>query len=160
MNCLRLLGPLLACSLIAPVAAARVGETEPELVARYGAITSRQPARKSAQGKMHIYGERLVFRTPDWAISAVVIGGRCEEINYMKEGDWTGVQFSFLLELNGDRAQWTEQPTRNPDNHRAWLRRDKTTAGWGLSGFMIRTPVIAQVLAGMEKSAEDAAAKR
>jgi hypothetical protein len=159
MPCFRLLGPLLACSLIAPVASARVGESEPELVARYGAVTSRQPARKSSQGQMHIYGERLVFRTPDWGVSAVMIGGRCEEINYTKAGDWTKVHFSYLLELNGGRASWTEQPTLNPAIRRDWQRRDKTMAWWGFTGFMIRTPAIDRALASMEKPAPENTAR-
>jgi hypothetical protein len=122
-------------------ASARVGENEQELVARYGPVLSRQPARKSAQGKMSIYGERLVFKSPDWDVSAVIIGGRCEEISYTKEGKWTEVQFRFLLELNGGRKQWTEQPTRNPDNHREWIRRDKATGSWSVfGGFIVRTP--------------------
>jgi len=139
MNRPRLLGSLLACSLFVSVAAGRVGDTEPDLTARYGAVTSRQPARKSVQGKMSIYGERLGFKFEFWTVSAVIIAGRCEEIEYTLTGKWTEPHFRRLLEINGGWAEWTEQKTRNPDNHRQWLRRDQTTASWGLSGFMIRT---------------------
>ncbi len=151
--------PFLVFAFVASTVSARVGETGQELTARYGAVASRQPARKSTQGRMHIYGERLGFRTDDWTISAVVINGRCEEINYRKEGAWTEVQFRYLLELNGGRAQWTEQPTRNPEIRRDWQRRDKTMAWWGFTGFMIRTPALDQALAGVEKSAEAGASK-
>lgn len=144
MHCPRLLGLFLACCLSASVAAGRVGDPEPELVARYGAVTSRQPARKSVQGRMHIYGERLGFRFEFWTVSAVVIAGRCEEIEYTLEGKWTEPHFRRLLEINGGWTAWTEQKTRNPDNHRAWRRRDNTAATWGLSGFMIRTPAAEQ----------------
>src|SRR3954471_18716560 len=129
-------------------ALARVGETEPELVARYGQVLSRQPARKSAAGKMTIYGERLVFKSTDWDVSAVIIGGKCQEISYTKDGKWTEVQFQFLLQLNGGRKQWTEQPTRNPDNHREWNRKDKATGSWSaFGGFVVRTPAAEAALA-------------
>ena len=126
---------------------ARVGENEADLVARYGAVVSRQPARKSAGGQMTIYGEKLVFRTPDWHVNAVIIGGRCEEISYTKDGDWTRVQYQFLLELNGGRKQWKEQSTRNVDTHREWIRKDQATAHWSaFGGFIVRTPAAERAL--------------
>lgn len=135
--------------LLAVSASARVGENEQELAARYGALIGREPARKFAQGKMHIYGERLRFRFEFWTVGAVLIGGRCEEINYTLEGKWTDPHFRRLLEINGGWAEWTEQKTRNPDNHRDWRRRDQTSANWGLTGFLVRTPVAEKVLAGL-----------
>jgi hypothetical protein len=126
--------------VLAVPAAARIGETEQELAARYGAVATRQPARKSVQGKLQIYGERLGFRFEFWTVSAIVVAGRCEEINYALEGRWTDPHFRRLLEMNGGWTEWTEQKTRNPDNHRHWLRRDQATANWGLTGFMVRTP--------------------
>lgn len=145
------LAGLLVASLV-PSASARLGEHEKQLVARYGTVVSRQPARKSANGKMEIYGEKLVFRTPDWHVNAVIIGGRCEEISYTKEGDWTAVQFRFLLELNGGQNQWKEQPTRNLDNHREWLRKDKASAHWSaFGGFVLRTPAAERALEAATK---------
>ncbi len=132
--------PILVFALVASAAVGRVGETEQELVARYGAVANRQPARKSVQGRMNIYGERLGFKFEFWTVSAVIIAGRCEEITYSLAGKWTDPHFRRLLEINGGWTEWTEQKTRNPDNHRQWLRRDQTTASWGLTGFMIRTP--------------------
>ena len=139
---------LLAFALAAMSAFAQVGGIEKDLAARYGAVVSRQPARKSAEGKMSIYGERLTFKSDDWNVTAVIIGGRCEEIMYTKDGAWSEVQFQFLLELNGGRKQWSEQKTRNPDNHREWLRRDKTTGSWSVfGGFVVRTPAAERALA-------------
>lgn len=139
---------VLALAFATTSAWAHVGETERELVTRYGAVVSRQPARKSAQGKMSIYGERLTFKSDDWNVTAVIIGGHCEEITYLKEGTWSEVQFQFLLELNGGRKQWKEQATRNPDNHREWLRRDKATGSWSIfGGFVVRTPAAERALA-------------
>lgn len=136
----RSLVPVLVFALVASSAVGRVGETEQELVTRYGAVTNRQPARKSVQGRMNIYGERLGFRFEFWTVSAVIIAGRCEEITYSLAGKWTDPHFRRLLEINGGWTEWTEQKTRNADNHRQWLRRDQTTASWGLTGFMIRMP--------------------
>ena len=139
MRMLRLLILFVLPGLVASSATGRVGETEQELVARYGAVTNRQPARKAVQGRMNIYGERLGFKFEFWTVSAVIIAGRCEEITYTLSGKWTDPHFRRLLEINGGWTEWTEQKTRNPDNHRQWLRRDQTAASWGLSGFMIRT---------------------
>lgn len=136
----RFIVPVLVFALVAASAVGRVGETEQELVARYGAVTNRQPARKAVQGRMNIYGERLGFKFEFWTVSAVIVAGRCEEITYTLAGKWTEPHFRRLLEINGGWTEWTEQKTRNPDNHRAWQRRDQATADWGLSGFMIRTP--------------------
>ncbi len=133
--------PVLVFALVASVAAGRVGETEQELVARYGAVTNRQPARKAVQGRMNIYGERLGFKFEFWTVSAVIIAGRCEEITYSLTGKWTEPHFRRLLEINGGWSEWTEQKTRNPDNHRQWLRKDQTTAAWGFTDLMIRTQV-------------------
>jgi hypothetical protein len=145
---MRLFSVALVFLTLFATASAHVGETEKDLVARYGAVVSRQPARKSAHGQMTIYGERLVFKSEDWDVSAVIIRGRCEEISYTKEGKWTEVQFQFLLELNGGRKQWTEQKTRNPDNHREWIRKDKATGSWSVfGGFVIRTPAAEAALA-------------
>lgn len=144
---LRLALSMLVLAVAATSGSARVGENERELTTRYGPVVSRQPARKSAHGKMTIYGEKLIFRTPDWQVGAVIIGGRCEEISYTKEGPWTAVQFSFLLQLNGGQSQWTEQPTRNPDNHREWLRADRANAHWSVfGGFVVRTPAAERAL--------------
>ena len=54
------------------------------------------------------------------SVSAVIIAGRCEEITYSLAGKWTDPHFRRLLEINGGWTEWTEQKTRNPDNHRAW----------------------------------------
>jgi hypothetical protein len=42
----RFIVPVLVFALVASTAVGRVGENEQELVARYGAVTNRQPARK------------------------------------------------------------------------------------------------------------------
>lgn len=138
---MRMLRLLILFVLPGVVAVGRVGETEQELVARYGAVTNRQPARKAVQGRMNIYGERLGFKFEFWTVSAVIIAGRCEEITYTLNGKWTDPHFRRLLEINGGWSEWTEQKTRNPDNHRQWLRKDQTTAAWGFTDLMIRTQV-------------------
>jgi hypothetical protein len=74
-----------------------------------------------------------------------MLGGRCEEINYALKGKWTNPHFRRLLEINGGWTEWTEQITRNPDVHRAWLRRDKVMAHWGLTGFMVRTSIAEKI---------------
>lgn len=145
--------------LLAIAAPARVGETEEQLAHRYGTVKSRQLARKSSQGRVYTYGEYLNFHSDDWKVRALLINGRCEEINYSKLGEWTDIQFRHLLEINGGRAQWAEVQSRNPKLRREWRRHDKTSAQWGIAGFNIKTPVADQAREAVEKAAKEEASK-
>lgn len=159
MKIFRCLLPLVLGCLLAVTAFARVGETEEQLAHRYGAVTSRQPARKSSQGRINTYGEYLNFRSDDWTVRALLINGLCEEINYSKLGEWTDIQFRHLLEINGGRSNWAEVPGRHPKLRREWRRHDKTTARWGIGGFEVQTPVVEQARAAVEKAAKEDASK-
>ena len=117
-----------------PMREFKVFELAPEICIE---VLSPSNTRAEMEEKRDLYFE--IGCLEFWTVSAVVIAGRCEEIEYTLAGKWTEPHFRRLLEINGGWAEWSEQKTRNPDNHRAWLRRDQTTANWGLNGFMIRT---------------------
>ncbi len=51
--------------LLVSVVSARVGETQEELVHRYGEVTSKQMATLSSQGRIYTYGEYLRFHSDD-----------------------------------------------------------------------------------------------
>jgi hypothetical protein len=138
--------------MLAQSALARIGETESELVTRYGAVVTRQPMRKSAQGAVSLYGERLSFKSTDWNIAAVLIAGKCEEISYTKAGQWTPVQIRFVLDLNGGVKSWKEKRAGQTDAYRNWTRADGTTAKWSaFSGFIVRTTAAEAALRANEK---------
>ncbi len=145
--------------LLVSVVSARVGETEEELVHRYGGVTGKLPARKAAQGRIYTYGEYLRFHSDDWSIDALMINKRCEEVTYSRSSGWTEDQFKHLLEINGGRSQWEEQKTTIPKLHREWKRRDKVIAVWSGGEFEVRTPVVEQTREAIAKAAKEEASK-
>lgn len=145
--------------LLGSIVSARVGETEVELVHRYGTMTSRHAALKSAQGRTYTYGEYLNFRLDDWSVVALMINKRCEEVTYNKSGEWTEAQFKHLLEINGGRSEWEEQKTNMPQYRREWKRRDKVMAVWSGGGFEVKSPVVEQTRDALTRKAKEEASK-
>jgi hypothetical protein len=146
----------LALSFLAVCASyARLGETEPQLVDRYGKTVMRASESMIEQGKIHTLARNLHFKTDDWSIIARMIEGRCESISYHKPGEWTEEQFRHLLESNGTRAQWEEEKTPHPKTHRTWRRRDKATAVWRmLEGLTLETPAYERAREALKKHAK------
>jgi hypothetical protein len=149
------LGFLAACTLHA-----RLGETEAQLVERYGKILLRSPESVVEQGKIYALADDLHFQADGWTIIARLVNGRCESISYGKPGEWTEEQYRYLLEANGSRAQWQEQKTSSPKMHREWKRRDQATAIWGMMhGMTFETPAYNQARESLKKRAKDEASK-
>jgi hypothetical protein len=122
----------IALYLFAVAAApARLGDTETELVKRFGSPTSVSKHYIYAQGQMLALGPNYIFRQDDWSISCNVIDGRCMQISYSKPGDWTEEQIQLVLSSNSQGAKWTE--TSKPGSakySRTWKRNDGSTATW------------------------------
>jgi hypothetical protein len=144
----------------AVVAAARVGETEPELVRRYGKVGARSKEQVMEQQRFYVLGEVLQFRSGGWYIQALMIKGHCERISYYKSGDWTEAQFKHLLEINGGLDSWRDADSRDRNMIRNWRRSDGTTAFWqnGMS-FCVTTPVVDQTRAAIKAAAKAEASK-
>ena len=160
MRISRLIVLITAYCLLAAFASARLGESEPQLIERYGKAVMRTPDMMLEQGKILKLADRLHFRTDDWNIIAILVGEHCESITYSKPGDWTEEQFRHLLEANGGRAQWEEQKTSTPKTHRQWKRRDKTTADWQMAdGLVLKTPGYEKAREDLKKQAKENASK-
>lgn len=118
------------------VSHARLGETEPELVARFGDVRSRMKATvvDGTQGRVLIIGEELVFETDGWQIRAVIIDGRCARIGYQNSGPWNEDQLRYLLNTYGGRDRWKEQSPPSKagamKSNRRWKRDDGLVAAW------------------------------
>lgn len=117
------------------IALARLGETEAELVARFGAATSKTKEITPAQGKMVEFGTTLTFRQGDWSIACTIIDGRSCKENYQKKGEWTEDQFATVLNSNAQGARWTDLSKPAAKTHsREWKRADGATAKWSRFG--------------------------
>jgi len=139
---------------------ARLGETEPQLIQRYGKPVMRSDESTIEQGKIYKVADRLHFRVDDWTLIAVVISGRCESIQYYKHGEWTEQQFRHVLEVNGGRGQWHEEKTPAPKMMREWIRLDKARAQWRLTQSMTLTsPAYDQAREALKKRAKEEASK-
>lgn len=139
---------------------ARLGETEAELVKRYGKIFARSPANVTEQGRAYVLGETLQFRLEQWLILALLINGRCESVSISKKGEWTEEQFSVLLNGNADRFAWREIKKPIPKLRREWIRDDGATAVW-ISGsyFTLTTPVREKAIEAIRQRAKKEASK-
>jgi hypothetical protein len=134
---------LVLITLLLPLTArARLGETEPELIARFGRPVGRSKTFAFAQGHTIPLGPEIVFQQDDWTITCDLIDERCARIGYHKRGDWTDNQILTVLTANAQGAKWSD--ITKPANRyyvREWKREDGAIAHWqrGLS-MTITTP--------------------
>jgi hypothetical protein len=136
----RLLWLTLIVLWLPAAALARLGETERELVARFGEPRNRTEEITSTQGKMVAFGTRLYFRQGDWSIQCVVIEGRCAKEVYSKPGDWKEDQFQAILSSEAQGAKWTDiSETSVKKLKRDWRRSDGATALWQMGVDMTIT---------------------
>lgn len=109
---------------------ARLGETEKELITRFGEPLSRGQHSMFAQGKSWKLGPRLTFKQDLWEIHCDLVDERVAHIHYFKRGDWTEEQVQTVLAYNTQGIAWTEQESRFPKSVRTWKRKDGATAEW------------------------------
>jgi len=130
MTSFRLVALLIFCSVLG-AAHARLGDTEAELVKRFGEPTLRSTHSIFAQGKRREMGPVLYFKQEDWSISCDLVDGRCMRISYSKPGDWSEDQIQLVLSTNSQGAAWTETSKLSIAKlQRTWRRSDGSTAEW------------------------------
>lgn len=136
----------------------RIGETEAELVERFGAVHARMPERMLEKGRIYLMGERVVLKLDEWRVTAVLIGGRCAKISYVKSGGWTRQQHDELLAVNAGRWTWSEIVGAAPKWQRTWRRSDGLVAKWMyVGGFAIEAQPFVDARARARESARRAA---
>lgn len=144
------------------VAHARLGETEAEMVKRFGAPAMRSKHSTFAQGKSLEMGPTLYFRQDDWSIGCDLVDGRCVRIAYSKPGEWTTEQISLVLAYNSQGASWSE--TGKPGTAsfaRSWKRADGATAEWKRgSGMQMVVPAYERAKKTVEAKAKAAASAK
>jgi hypothetical protein len=121
------------------LAHARLGETEAEMIARFGQPALRGKHSTIAQGKSWDLGPSFYFKQDDWQIHCDLVDGRCVRIRYGKKGDWTDEQFQLVLAYNSQGTKWTENSKPGSKSVRSWKRSDGATADWIKGGNMKMT---------------------
>lgn len=146
--------------LLATAAFARLGETEAELVRRFGAPSSRAAERIAAQGKFHEIGSQLRFRDGDWRIESAIIDGRSARETYTKVGEWTEEQFLTVLASNAQGGKWTLASKDSMKKAvREWRRSDGATAVWRVGTLVVTHPAFDRAKSLAEAKAKAAAAR-
>jgi hypothetical protein len=153
---------LLALLISLPLhAVARLGETETELVKRFGPPTGTSKHSIIAQGKMIALGPTMDFRQDDWSIQCDLIDSRCVRINYHKRGEWSEDQIQLVLNSNGQGATWTETSKSSMKKlHRAWRRADGSTATWQMGSMSLVWDAYNKAKARAEERAKNEAKQK
>lgn len=134
MRRIHLIAAMVSVLAASAAAEARIGETEAQLVQRFGAVTARSAERTLEQGRAYVLGERIVLRQAEWRVTAVLIGGICAKITYVRSGRWSERHFADLLALNSGRWSWAEVRGGAPNWQRTWRRSDGLVAKWMYAG--------------------------
>ncbi len=143
-------------------ATARLGETEHQLIERFGNVTARQQHKIFAQGKFIDLGPRLSFREGDWRIACDLVDGKCVRITYSKPGDWTEDQVQLVLNNNAQGAKWSEITKPGAGKMlRDWKRSDGSHARWSRpQGFTLTWDAYEKAKARAEERARVEASRK
>jgi hypothetical protein len=142
------------------VAHARLGETEAELIARFGQPKARMTDKLGAQGRMWDIGPKFIFYQGHWQIHCVLVDGRCVWIDYGKPGEWTEEQVQLVLSSNSQGTKWTETTKNGGRSSRTWKRADGADAHWrGLAGIKLVVPAYERAKQVIEAKAKAAASQ-
>lgn len=118
-------------AVLAVPAQARIGETEFQLITRFGPPISRG----------FDLGPTLTFAFGEWTVVCDIVDGMCARIRYSKIGDWTEENFETLLKANGHRSGWNDLVSPNMKKlMRKWKRGDGTLAQWVVGCLSITSP--------------------
>jgi hypothetical protein len=141
---------------------ARLGETESELVHRFGQPTTRTSHSISAQGKVWALGPTLGFRQDGWAISCDLVDGKCVRVEYGKQGDWTEEQIQQVLTANSQDGKWIETTSPSIGTFgRTWKRTDGAICRWStVFGMKLTHPAYEHTKESAEAKAKAEASRK
>jgi hypothetical protein len=120
----------------------RIGETEAQLISRFGEPISRGMHAFSDAGKYRELCPSLTFTLRDWMITCDLIDGTCARISYQRTGDWTEAYFESILDANRQGGRWTDLISPNMKKLlRKWRRDDGIMAEWVTGSLVITSPL-------------------
>jgi hypothetical protein len=121
----------------AELSRAGIGETEDQLVRRFGDVRERKPERALEAGRVYVVGERIVLKRESWRVTAVMLDEKCAKITYTRSGPWSEPQYAELLATNAGGGTWREIIGGAPKWQRAWQRSDGIIARWKYAGGFV-----------------------
>jgi hypothetical protein len=134
---------------------ARIGETESQLVKRFGQPLSAEPHTVSDHGLVFVVGTTFTFVLGDWMINCDVIDGTCARIAYSKIGGWAEENFQTILNANAQGGSWKELLSPNVKQvTRKWRRDDGVVAHWILGNLTLTSPRYERGMALAEEKAK------
>jgi hypothetical protein len=123
---------LISAVFTAIPAQARLGETEAEMIKRWGKSIGRGTTSlggNNSSKEAVPFLINLMFETEgDWHIFADVFEGKCVQIRYSKTGAWASEQVDHVLEVNAQGHSWKEIPMVINKTQRRWVREDGASA--------------------------------
>jgi hypothetical protein len=113
---------------------AHLGDSEQQLIARFGQPVSRGHDIVITQGKILSFGSKLSFQQSDWTITCIEIDGRCVRAIYTKTGEWIEDQFKGVLTSNAQGKRWADDSKESIKRMiREWSRSDGAVAYWHMA---------------------------
>jgi hypothetical protein len=150
------------CAAMGSTGHARLGESEAEMIVRFGQPLMRSKHATMAQGTFWDIGQSLSFKLDDWSIGCDLVEGRCARIHYRKTESWTPEHVEFVLGSNAQGAVWTE--TSHPNQReilRTWKRADGAEAQWSsIKGMRVTAPAYLRVKEAVQAKAQAATGRR
>ena len=138
----RFLALLVLALCLAVPAWGRIGETEAQLVARFGEPVTRWPCTFSEAGKRFELCPSVTFALREWIITCDLIDGVCARICYLRTGNWDESHFESILDANRYGGCWTDLiPAKLKPLMRKWRRDDGITAEWVAGSLVITAPL-------------------
>ena len=159
MNFIRLLFLLLVA--FPATVLARLGESETELIARFGDPVSKTKEAAIVQGEEVVFGTRYSFREGRWTMTCSLVEDRCARISYSYPGEWGEEQFSLFLSRNSQGLEWTDvtKPAAKKIM-RAWDRTDSGTASWSGNAMTVVAPAYVRAKESAEAKAKAEALRK
>jgi len=152
---------LLVVLAVPATALARLGESETELIARFGDPVSKSKDVAISHGEEVVFGTRVSFREGKWVMTCSLVDGRCARIIYSYPGDWTEDQFSAFLSRNSQGSEWTDVTKPAVKKiMRAWDRADSGTASWFGNAMTLGDPSYLRAIDNAEAKARAEASRK
>ncbi len=124
----------------------RLGETEAELVRRFGQPLTNGQETLVSEGRITKLWPQKTYRQDDWEIRCDMVDERCARIRYTKRGEWTEEQLQTVLNSNAQGATWSDVSRPSVRKlAREWKRADSATAVWKAGvGMTLTSPAYAR----------------
>jgi hypothetical protein len=156
MSTTRSITLIVALCCLVPPAFARIGETEAQMIERYGPVQSRLP-QVDVLGEDQKRGEKLYFSKEGWQVWSITVDGKCVQIRFNKYGKMTPDQITALLRSNSQMQTWKEVTEGSGKIERKWRRDDGIQARWlSYQGLTITSPKYDTAREAARKAAEQA----